>query len=92
MPALGFNQTLVLVRILGAVNGLGSAFLMVTSFSRAFNNALEAGYEDNTDTSTMVSGTMQSLDLKSLDNDNFQECGRAFSTWAIFLVLREAGF
>ncbi len=56
MPAMGFNQTLVLVRILGAVHGLSNAMLMVSSFSRAFNNALEAGYDDNTETTILVSG------------------------------------
>ncbi len=56
MPLFKLDLTIAMTRGLMILFGAGDALQMVTSFTRAYKSAIDSGYEDNIETTLMVSG------------------------------------
>ena len=83
VPWFGFELTLTLGRLMGALDGFAAACIMVTTFSRGYNDAIDEGFKDDIKTSTMVSGKNQAIDNKvEIDARPFQVYGNLSITWA----------
>ena len=55
-PFFDIPPTTLLIQIMIGVGGLGYALVMISTFTRAQNGALQRGYSDNIETYLMISG------------------------------------
>jgi hypothetical protein len=78
----------VIVPTVAVAAGLGSAAIILSSFARAHETAIKAGFQNSLSTNIVVAGrkcfyywSMISLSLQML---SFQACGRPVLTWEPF--------
>ncbi len=55
-PWINLSLSVWMARLLGGLDGFAAACLMVATFSLGYNDAIQAGFQDDIKTSMIVSG------------------------------------
>ena len=98
-PFLNISTSVALIDGILALGGVGYAFVMVSTFSRAQSEVLKKGFSDDIETYLMISGIFHNVNYKSAINSvslahfiNFYKTCNFIHLHVIFLGLWSSSF